>query len=104
MKKLGQRPSLAAERAGAPEAVALRDQFAELAGGRVEALEPLYDALAGEVHGIALWRTGSAADAADVLQEVFIKLALAGRRLAGVREPGLFLDSSKLTGPDLERI
>ena len=55
----------------------LLELFAELAEGRTAALEPLYDELSDEVHGLALWRTGSGADAADVLQEVFVKLAQA---------------------------
>jgi RNA polymerase sigma-70 factor (ECF subfamily) len=69
----------------------LRGLFAELADGRVAALEPLYDALADEVHALALWRTGSASDAADVLQGVFVKLAEARGALRRVRDPRAYV-------------
>ena len=46
-------------------ATGLLELFAQVAEGRLAALEPLYDELGEEVHGLALWRTGSAADAAD---------------------------------------
>ncbi len=74
------------ERERGPEP-ALLELFSELAGGRIAALEALYDALADDVHGLALWRTGSAADAADVVQEVFVRLAQAGQALRRVRDP-----------------
>lgn len=74
------------ERERGPEK-ALVELFSELADGRIAALEALYDALADDVHGLALWRTGSAADAADVLQEVFVTLAQAGQALKRVRDP-----------------
>lgn len=61
--------------------------FAALGDGDASALESLYDALAEDVHGLALWRTGSHAAAADVLQEVFVRLAQAGPRLRAVRDP-----------------
>jgi len=61
--------------------------FGELADGRMAALEGLWDALSDEVHALALWRTGSSADAADVLQAVFVKLAESGRSLRAVRDP-----------------
>ncbi len=74
------------ERARGPEP-ALLELFSDLAEGRIAALEALYDALADDVHGLALWRTGSAADAADVVQEVFVRLAQAGKALRRVRDP-----------------
>jgi len=74
------------ERVKGPEP-ALLELFTELADGRIAALEALYDALADDVHGLALWRTGSAADAADVVQEVFVRLAQAGQALKRVRDP-----------------
>jgi RNA polymerase sigma factor (sigma-70 family) len=74
------------ERERGPER-ALVELFSELADGRIAALEALYDALADDVHGLALWRTGSAADAADVVQEVFVALAQAGEALRRVRDP-----------------
>ena len=74
------------EEQGGPEE-GLLELFALLAEGRTAALEPLYDELGDEIHGLALWRTGSAADAADVVQEVFVKLAQAGKSLKRVRDP-----------------
>jgi RNA polymerase sigma-70 factor (ECF subfamily) len=68
----------------------LRELFAELAEGRAAALEGLYDALAGDVYGLALWRTGAPEDAADVLQEVFVRLAQAGPKLRRIRDPRAF--------------
>jgi RNA polymerase sigma-70 factor (ECF subfamily) len=65
--------------------------FGMLAEGRAAALEPIYEALADDVHGVALWRTGSTADAADVLQEVFVRLAGAGPRLRRVRNPRAYV-------------
>ena len=65
----------------------MRRLFATLAEGDPAALAPLYDALADDVHSLALWRTGSPTDAADVLQEFFLRLAEAGPRLTSVRDP-----------------
>ena len=65
----------------------LSESFRQLADGRTEALEEIYATCADEVHGLALWRTGSAADAADVVQEVFVRLADRRARLGKVRNP-----------------
>lgn len=65
--------------------------FEMLAEGRAAALEPIYEALADDIHGIALWRTGSTTDAADVLQEVFVRLAGAGPRLRRIRDPRAYV-------------
>jgi RNA polymerase sigma-70 factor (ECF subfamily) len=65
--------------------------FGMLAEGHAAALEPIYEALADDIHGLALWRTGSTADAADVLQEVFVRLAGAGPRLRRVRDPRAYV-------------
>ena len=56
----------------------LRAIFAALADGQSQALELLYRALATEIYGLALWRTRSPDDAADVLQDVIVRLAMAG--------------------------
>ena len=61
--------------------------FAELAAGRRQALEGIWDACSERLYGLALWRTGSPADAADSVQEVFVRLAGAGRRLGKIRDP-----------------
>lgn len=61
--------------------------FVDLAAGRVAALDELYDAAAPKLYGLALWRTGSEDDAADVVQDVFVRVAEQGARLAKVRNP-----------------
>jgi RNA polymerase sigma-70 factor (ECF subfamily) len=68
-----------------------RDLFADLAAGRLVALEELYDAAAPRLFGLALWRTGSKDDAADVVQDVFVRVAEQGARLAKVRNPRAWL-------------
>lgn len=65
--------------------------FARLSGGDLEALGPIYDACAAEIFAIAHWRTGSAADAADCVQEVFVKLASSPSIVAGVRHARRYL-------------
>lgn len=69
----------------------LRGLFEQLARGRESALGELYAACAAELYGLALWRTGSADDAGDVVQEVFVRLVEARDRLAAVREPRAYL-------------
>jgi RNA polymerase sigma-70 factor (ECF subfamily) len=69
----------------------LRRAFAELAGGDARALEAIYAAVADEIHGLALWRTGSATDAADVVQDVFVALARAASGLGEVQDPLAYL-------------
>ena len=64
-----------------------RDLFADLAAGHLAALDELYDAAASKIYGLALWRTGSKEDAADVVQDVFVCVAEQGARLAKVRNP-----------------
>lgn len=71
----------------AETAAALR----RLAGGDLDALEALYDREAGALFALALWLTGSRDDAADAVQEVFVKLAAGGGRLARVRRPRAYL-------------
>ncbi|NOZ95936.1 MAG: sigma-70 family RNA polymerase sigma factor [Acidobacteria bacterium] len=58
-----------------------------IASGEVSALAELYDACAPRLFALALWRTGSREDAADVVQEVFVRLAQTGEALARVRRP-----------------
>ena len=65
--------------------------FRSLAEGRLEALGGLYDHCATDLFGFALFRTGSRQDAADVVQEVFVRLAQAGAKLAEVRNPRSYL-------------
>ena len=50
-----------------------RGVFAELADGRLHALDELYDLAATDVYRLALWRIGSPEDAEDVVQDTFVK-------------------------------
>lgn len=68
-----------------------RSIFADLAYGRLAALDELYDLAADDVYRLALWRTGSAEDAEDVVQDVFVRVAEHGHRLAAVRRPSMWL-------------
>jgi DNA-directed RNA polymerase specialized sigma24 family protein len=61
--------------------------FEDLAAGRASALEALYELAAPQLYGLALWRTGSEEDAADVVQDVFVRVAEQGAKLAKVRNP-----------------
>src|SRR5688572_16048191 len=65
--------------------------FAALAAGEPGALADLYAHASADVFGLALWRTGSREDAADVVQDVFVKLMADPARLATVRRPRAWL-------------
>jgi len=65
--------------------------FRRLARGDLAALEVLYDREADALFALALWLTGSREDAADAVQEVFVKLAAGRGRLARVRRPRAYL-------------
>ena len=64
---------------------------ARVAGGDLDALGPIYDACAAELYALAHWRTGSAADASDCVQDVFVKLASRPSVVAGIRHPRRYL-------------
>jgi RNA polymerase sigma-70 factor (ECF subfamily) len=68
-----------------------RQIFVELAAGRLSALDELYDAASAKLYDLALWRTGSVEDAADVVQDVFVRVARLGKQLARVRDPQAWL-------------
>ena len=59
--------------------------------GNVAALDEIYGATSAELYGLALWRTGSTADAEDVVQSIFVRLAEGRGRLAEVRDPRAYL-------------
>jgi len=65
--------------------------FRRLAAGELEALEELYDLEADGLFALALWVTGSREDAADAVQEVFVKLAAGRGSLSRVRRPRAYL-------------
>ncbi len=68
-----------------------REIFQALADGQVRALEQVYEAAAQKLYGLALWRTSSSDDAADVVQQVFLRLAEQRHRLAKVKDPRAWL-------------
>jgi RNA polymerase sigma-70 factor (ECF subfamily) len=78
-------------RPGTPEPATdgerLRELFRDLAGGDREALGEIYDRTARSVYGLALWRLGRDEEAADVVQDVFVRLVERRSRLARVRRP-----------------
>lgn len=65
--------------------------FAQLAEGRVQALERLYAVASRRLYGLALWHTRSPEDAGDVVQEVFVRVAEQRRLLEQVRDPRSWL-------------
>lgn len=65
--------------------------FTEVKDGNIRALEELYAKVASRLYGLALWRTGSSEDAADVVQSVFVYLAENRQRLSDVRSPEKWL-------------
>lgn len=81
-----------------------RELLGELAAGRREALGHLYDR-----HGPALFRhalalTRRRAEAEDLVQAVFVKLATTGAELLGVRTPASYLHRMvKTTWVDAQR-
>ncbi len=76
----------ARDRASATDAA-----FRRLAEGDPAALEELYDLEADGLFALALWVTGSRDDAADAVQQVFVKLAGRRRSLDRVRRPRGYL-------------
>ena len=68
-----------------------RELLARLASGSADALAELYDRRAPSLlrHAIALTRRR--ADAEDLVQAVFLKLATTGPELLGVRQPENYL-------------
>jgi len=63
------------------------DLLKRLARGDPEAFGDLYDALADRLHHYLVARLGSRADADDVLQETFARLARARGKLATISNP-----------------
>jgi len=72
-------------------AAALRGPFLALAGGDAAALETIWEVASRRLFGLALWRTGNAEDASDVVQEVFVRLASRRAELSRVSTPHLWL-------------
>lgn len=101
-----QPPSLTSDRDrhSRSDAGGWRKIFVDLAGGRRSALDELYDLAARDLYGLALWRTGSEDDAADVVQTVFLKVAEQGPKLASIRNPkGWLLTVTHRAAVDIAR-
>lgn len=62
-----------------------------LATGRMSALNEIYEICADEIFGLALWRTGSRDDAADVMQDVFVRLGARCGKDLKLRNPRAYL-------------
>lgn len=69
----------------------LKAALRELSEGRRDAVERIWDLIADDLYGLALWRTGSAADAEDAVQEVFLRLSSTPAKLGSVRNPRAYL-------------
>ena len=67
--------------------------FEDLRGGDVEALDRLWEQTADRLYGLALWRCGQPSEAADAVQETWIRLAQAARdrKLPKARDPLAYL-------------
>ncbi len=62
-----------------------------LAHGDLAALHDVWDLCARDLYGLALWRSGSVADAEDAVQEVFLRLATSPQALSRARGPRAYL-------------
>ena len=62
-----------------------------LASGDPAAFAELYERCADRLHHYLVIRLGSRADADDVLQESFVRLARTRKKLAGVESPAAYL-------------
>jgi RNA polymerase sigma-70 factor, ECF subfamily len=62
-----------------------------LSVGDSAALEQVWDLVADDMFGLALWRTGARADAEDAVQDVFLKLARDARAAREARRPRAYL-------------
>ena len=107
MEAVTDRPSLPfsrPDRSSKSESGTWRRIFDELAAGRDSALEDLYDTASRHLYGLALWRTGSEDDAADVVQDVFVKVAEQGPKLAKINNPkGWLLTVTHRAAVDIAR-
>jgi len=83
--------TLAPTRVPGERDTALAAALEELATGRRESLDRIWELCGDDLYRLALWRTGSPADAEDAVQEVFVRLATNTGRYAGVRNPRSYL-------------
>jgi RNA polymerase sigma-70 factor (ECF subfamily) len=81
-----------------------RELLVDLASGRREALGQLYDRHSASLFRHALALTRRQAEAEDLVQAVFVKLATTGAELLGVRTPASYLHRMvKTTWVDSQR-
>ena len=69
----------------------LRAALSSVSRDRTGGVERVWDLIADDLYGLALWRTGSPADAEDAVQEVFLRLSRSPAKLSGVRNPRAYL-------------
>ena len=69
----------------------LKRPFEELAAGDPSALESVWEIAGRRLYALALWRTGNAEDARDVVQDVFVRLASRSGALSRVEAPHVWL-------------
>ena len=62
-----------------------------VAAGNLDALDEIWRLCADDFYGLALWSTGSRADAEDAVQEVFVRLVRTAGRVASARCPRAYL-------------
>lgn len=60
---------------GVPLEPRLRHALDRVYSGNLDALDTVWNLVAHDLYSLALWRTGSAEDAEDALQDVFVRLA-----------------------------
>jgi RNA polymerase sigma-70 factor (ECF subfamily) len=65
----------------------LAEALRSLADGDASALDVVWERVGVRLHGLALWRTGNAEDAADVVQDVFVRIAEKAHTLGKARNP-----------------
>ena len=68
-----------------------RELFREVAAGRRDALARIYDLASERMFGLALWRAGNRDDAAEIVQDAFVRLVERRERLASVEDPRWWL-------------
>jgi RNA polymerase sigma-70 factor (ECF subfamily) len=69
----------------------LKAALRQLSEGKGDAVERVWNLIADDLYGLALWRTGSTADAEDAVQEVFLRLSSRPAKFGGVRNPRAYL-------------
>jgi RNA polymerase sigma-70 factor (ECF subfamily) len=69
----------------------LRAALRDLSKGLRDATGRIWDLIADDLYGLALWRSGSIADAEDAVQEVFLRLVSMPTRLDDVTNPRAYL-------------